>query len=300
MAEKRRNNPASTVIWGTTVLFLGVVFILQTTGVLPWTLWGTLWRFWPAVLILLGISILLRGYSIWLVSLLSIVILGGSLGIAIAQHGPVMSSSMESDSIPLANLESAEVYIEFNAGRLDIGSLSSTSPELVELDYDVINGKRTLSSSLEIRGTTTAELYLSASHEEFWADNGVDWRVDFTRTIPLSLNVRSAGSSVDLNLRRLMLTKLTLDVDAGSFSVTLPSSAGYTSVDVDSNVANVEIDVPDNVAARILINSGLSLIDIDEDRFPQDGDSYQSPGYDNAANRVEIVIDSDIGRVEVR
>jgi len=97
-----------------------------------------------------------------------------------------------------------------------------------------------------------------------------------------------------------MLTSLTLDVDAGNYSIILPSSTDFTSVDVDVNVANVEISVPDNVAARIWINGDLSLIDVDRGRFPQDGDYYQSPDYDSAANRVEIVINSDIGRVEVK
>jgi len=299
MAEKQRNNPISAAIWGTVLLFLGTIFILQTTDVLPWTLWGTLWRFWPAILILLGIGILLRGYSTWLVSLVSVVILGGCLGIAIGQHGPIHAGSMESEKLPLGSLERADVYIEFRAGSLDIGSLSSGSPELAELEYDVINGQKTLVSSLQVRGTT-AELRLDADHEEFWGDGGVDWRIDLTRNIPLSISIRSAASSVDLDLRRLMLTSLTLDIDAGNYSVILPSSTGFTSVDVDVDIANVEISVPGTVAARIWINGDLSLIDVDRDRFPQDGDYYQSPDYDSAANRVEIVIDSDIGRVEVK
>lgn len=299
MTGRQRNNPNSAAIWGTILLFLGTVFILQTTGVLPWTLWETLWKFWPAVLILVGIGILLRGFNIWLVSLLSVAILGGCLGIAIVQHGPIHASSMESETVPLGNLERADVYIEFHAGSLDIGSLASGSPELAEIDYEVINGHKTLDRSLQIQGET-AELRLSAVYDEVWSDSGVDWRVDLTRNIPLSISVRSAASSMELNLRRLMLTRLLLDVDAGNYNVILPSSAGYTSVDVDANVANLEISVPDNVAVKILINGGLNLIDVDKSRFPQDGDYYQSPDYASAANRVEIVIDSDIGRVVVR
>jgi hypothetical protein len=112
--------------------------------------------------------------------------------------------------------------------------------------------------------------------------------------------IRSAASDVDLNLRRLEVNRLTLDLDAGNCEVVLPSSAGVTSVGVDVNVANVEITVPDDVAARIQIDGGLSLIDVDKSRFPQQGDYFQSPGFESAANRVEMVIECDIGRVVVR
>ena len=62
----------------------------------------------------------------------------------------------------------------------------------------------------------------------------------------------------------------------------------------------MEIDVPDDVAARIQIDSGLSLIDVDRSRFPQEGAYFQSPDYDSAANRIDMVIECGVGRVKVR
>jgi hypothetical protein len=68
---------------GIFLLFLGTVLLLQTLDVLPWTLWNTLWRFWPVLLINSGLSILLRRYNVWLVSLVLLALLLGSLGLAI-------------------------------------------------------------------------------------------------------------------------------------------------------------------------------------------------------------------------
>jgi len=299
MTDQQRNTPISTAIWGTFLLFLGLVFLLQTTGVLSWDLWGTLWRFWPVVLVLGGAGILLRGHSFWLVSLVSVVVLGGCLGIALWQHGPMPSSYMRSETLPLGNLESAEVSVDFTAGSLDIGSLSTGSADLMEIDYEVRGGYTTLDMDFrEIEGA--GELRLSTVHHKVGEDGGVDWRVYLTRSIPLSVIVHSAASDVDLNLRRLEVTRLMLDLDAGNCEVVLPSSAGVTSVGVDVNVANVEIIIPDDVAARIQIDGGLSLIEVDRGRFPQEGDYFQSPDFESAANRVEMVIECDIGRVVVK
>ena len=86
MPEKKPQRVVGAPIWGIFILLLGVVLLLQTLDVLPWGLWGTLWRFWPVLIIIIGLSILLRRYNAWLLSLLILAILGGCLGIAIWQH----------------------------------------------------------------------------------------------------------------------------------------------------------------------------------------------------------------------
>jgi hypothetical protein len=47
------------VIWGMTLVFAGVVLFLNTTNVLPWEVWQTIMNFWPLLLIIIGINILL-------------------------------------------------------------------------------------------------------------------------------------------------------------------------------------------------------------------------------------------------
>jgi len=87
MSEEEPPRIASAPVWGVFLLFLGIVFLLQTTGFLPWGLWGTLWRFWPVLIIIIGVGILLRRYNVWLVSLLILVMFGACLGIAAWQYG---------------------------------------------------------------------------------------------------------------------------------------------------------------------------------------------------------------------
>jgi len=42
------------------IIAVGVVLLLNTTGVLAWSVWGQLGRLWPIVIILLGASLLLQ------------------------------------------------------------------------------------------------------------------------------------------------------------------------------------------------------------------------------------------------
>ncbi len=86
MSGEKPQRVVGVSIWGIFLLFLGIVFLLQTLDVLNWGLWRTLWRFWSVLIIIIGLVILLRRYNAWLVSLLVLAILGACLGIAIWQY----------------------------------------------------------------------------------------------------------------------------------------------------------------------------------------------------------------------
>ena len=88
MSEERQPRRNDIPMGGIFLVFIGVVLLLQSLGVLPWALWNTLWRFWPVLLITSGLSMLLRRYNVWLVSALIMVLLFGSLGLAIWRYEP--------------------------------------------------------------------------------------------------------------------------------------------------------------------------------------------------------------------
>ena len=87
MSQEKMHGANEIPMAGIFLLFIGTVLLLQTLDVLPWTLWDTLWRYWPVLLIATGISILLRHWNVWLVSLLILALLFVSLGLAILEQG---------------------------------------------------------------------------------------------------------------------------------------------------------------------------------------------------------------------
>ncbi len=87
MSEEKRPGGQYVPIWGILLLFLGIVFLLQSFSILSWAIWETLWRFWPVLLIMAGLGVLLRRSNVWLVSLLMVVLLLACLGVAIMQSG---------------------------------------------------------------------------------------------------------------------------------------------------------------------------------------------------------------------
>ncbi len=301
MSGEKPQRVVGVYIWGIFLLFLGIVFLLQTLNVLHWGLWGTLWRFWPVLIIVIGLGILLRRYNAWLVSLLVLAILGACLGVAIWQYSPSLSSGIVTKgySEPLDSLERARIEIDFSAGSITISSLPLGSPSLVEIDSEVRNNRETMSIDF-IQQDGEGKLYLSTVNQRFWGEAGIRWEVRFTKSIPLAINIKSAASSMELDLSGLKVTELRLDVDAGNYIVTTPSTAGTIDIEIEANVANIEVTIPDGVAAKIQVDTNLSALDVDESRFPQQGDYYVSDNFNTAQNRVYLIIDCDVGRVQVK
>ena len=302
MSEKEPQRVVSAPIWGIFLLFLGIVFLLQTLGVLPWGLWGTLWRFWPVLIIIIGVSILLRRYNAWLVSLLILAMLGACLGIAAWQYRapPPQGAATQSYSEPLGDIERGQIGVDFTAGSISISSLPPGSPKFVQATSEGRNGDGSINVDFQ-RHDGECRLYLSPGQ------GGVRWEVSLTTITPLAINIKSAASNMELDLSQLKVTELRLDIDAGNCKLTLPSLppvySSYitlTHAYIKADVANIEVTIPDGVAARVEADTDLSALDVDESRFPRQGDYYISSDFDTAQNRVYLEIDCDVSRVEVR
>jgi len=302
VTEKKPQRAGGVPVWGIFLLFSGVVLLLQTLGILPWGLWGILWRFWPVLIIIIGLGILLRRYNVWLVSLLILAVLGACLGIAVWQYG--LSSPpgtvTKSYAEPLGDIKRAQIDVDFTAGFVTIGSLPSGSPNFVEATSEVDNVEESMNVDFHRQGSE-GRLYLRTDRVDWrlWGEGRIGWEVNFTRSIPLALNIKSAASNMELDLSKLKVTELRLDVDAGNYRVTVPSSAGTTNIEVEADVANMEVNIPDGVAARIQADTGLGAFIVDTTRFPKQGDYYISDNFDTAQNRVYLEIDCDVGRVQV-
>ncbi len=299
------NEPGRTTIipvWGIFLLFLGIIFLLQTFNVLPWGLWGTLWRFWPVIIIVIGLSILLRGINGWLASLIIVLVLGAGLGIAIWQYGPLTAAGQTTSSYsqPLNTIQQARVDINFDAGSMNLVSLLPGSADLVSAE-STSSGGDGMKADFNREGSEGRLTLSTQSARRSWfpGNNWLRWEVELSPDIPLTLNVKSAASETTLRLGELEISNLRLDVSAGSAKTELPPPVGTVRAEFDVSAGNLEITIPPGVAARIKTDISLGDVRIDQSRFPRQGDYYVSPGWDSSANRLDLEIKCSVGRAVV-
>ena len=69
---------------------------------------------------------------------------------------------------------------------------------------------------------------------------------------------------------------------------------------IDSGAASVDIAIPDGVAARISGHMGVGTLSVNQSRFFRRGDAYESEGYANGENQLELTVEGGVGSVSVR
>ena len=293
----RRRIPVGALV----LITLGVVLLLQTTGVISWRLWEELWRFWPAIIIAIGVNLLLGRRSPWATVLIIAAILAGSVAGAYALADgvgePVVTSLIE----PLGDLRSVNVDIAFGAGRLSVGSLPAGSPNAVEASFETPGRGAT---AVLKRSGDSGDLRITMEGRSWfpWLDDSsrADWEISLSQGPELSIGLAGGAAEITLDLHDLQVSDLDVDTGAADVNITMPADAGRVEARIDAGASDLNVIIPEGVAARITKSSGLSSFDIDTARFPESDGVYVSPDFQTAENRLTIVFRVGASSVTVR
>jgi hypothetical protein len=236
---------------------------------------------------------------------------------------------IESLSEPINSTTTAKVDINAGTGNLTIDRLTGDERVLASgtLQYSEKQGPpaRTLNSN---NGQTTLTLRAGGRgragfHFPWEACNGeTDWQVHLNPEVPSDLTAHSDGGNLKLDLSGISVTHVIADTGGGNVEVILPDNAANLGVDAKSGAGNVTVDVgsgttggnsvnarsgavsvmvrvPRGRSARIHASSGLGKVIVDPSFHNTDKNTYQSPDFDGAANRVEITASSGAGNVSI-
>ena len=293
-----RSSHHSAPVWGIFLVFLGVVFLLQTTGVLPRGLWQTLGGLWPVLIIVVGLTILLRHINVWLVSLLIAAIFGATLGLAISQYHALPVGALTTlYSQPISGIEGATVDLELNASNVIVESLPIDSTNLVEVSSTLNNVKDALDTTLDQSGS---EARLSLIIKPSGAQLGnIRWVVRLAQKIPLDLTLTANASNAKLIFSDATFSALQLEGNASNIDASLAAPAPMMTVNtsVKANASNIVLTIPQGTHAAIQVHSNLSTVDVAK-RFVSGPDSPKSSS--GTGSSYTITVDANVSRVQVR
>ena len=223
------------------LIALGVFLLLQTTGVLPWGAWSSIWRLWPVLIIVLGVNMALGKRVPWLAWLLIFLVLLASVGVFVFGYAVDAARSDVRGSLhePLGRLEAVDVEIDFGAGELTLSSLPAGSNSLVEADFQ----GREADTSLRRSGSGEyAKLDISARDAYRFSvfDFGAaKWNVSLSPAPRMALTIYAGVSDMDVDLRDLRVSDLSIDTGASDVEIIMPEAAGHVEADrVDAGAAS--------------------------------------------------------------
>jgi hypothetical protein len=284
---------------------LGIVFLLNNLGVLDWTVWETLLRLWPVLLIAIGLDLMIGRRSA-LGSLLIVALLFGVMAVTVWASGAWLSGgtrlTSQTISQPLGTATRADVDVRMGAGTLRVDAQAQPAG-LIE--GTVAQGPRDqVMRDFSVSGdTATFKLYnnsRSAWGLPFTGQEGVQlaWDLRLNPDTPTRLHLDTGAGMAILNLARLRVTDLEVNTGVGQTTLTLPQQ-GRVQARINGGIGETTVIIPAGMSARIEATTGLGQVSVLGNYQRQDK-VYIAPNYATADDRVDLIVKGGIGSITIR
>ena len=312
-------------LFGVMLVALGAVLLLNTTGVLPFGMWLELKNYWPVLLVLVGVKIILAPRAPLICAGVVTLILAGTVAAAFVSIP--MHETEDPPRItyaqPLANTETLELGMGFAGGKITLASDSggtSSPPRLLAADFNnhparVIHDQSGRSTRIYLSTDSPViqfpnddgyahdspgpDVYERYDREDSFILSGlVDWDLVVSSDVVVELEIRAGAADLDLDLTHLNVRRLVIGAAASNIRILMPA-AGQTHVVIDTAASDIDITVPRGVAARIDNDSFLTSTHIDSSRFPEYNGVYESRDYSAARNRVSVEIGAAVANLTI-
>jgi hypothetical protein len=311
MRVKQRTN----LLWGVLLLGAALVILLRGLQLIPESIYDLLLRAWPALLVLAGLSLLLRArlaFGSLLALVLSAALVGGVAALAFSTR-----AAQQRDDYRESVLQ--PVAPQVTLLRLRISTLA-TDIELLRR----VGSDRVISGAFV--GSAESQVTVSYDEAELVADLALierqvnqlplletvgrgTLRLELPPDLPLDIEIQGASGAVTLNTNGLAVERLNLDLRQGDALVTLPvyQPLGSAPGDVLGTLAvrdgDITVFIDPQVAARLELNRGGSGIGPVYDAAVYNylvGDVLEARSIESAAIVIRYVITAPQGRITVR
>lgn len=224
--------------------------------------------------------------------LIALVLLAALLIAGCAPRARVGPLQTESQSVELGDARSVRVEIDLGAGNL---AITGGTEKLLGADftYNVAKLKPEVEyadGSLVIRQPETRGLPVLQDITGFRNE----WNLRLYDDVPMDLRVDVGGGGSDLNVANLLLTRLDVELGAGTSTIDLDGDwTRDLDVTIDAGAADLTVQLPKDVGVRVEVDRGSTMIDAPG--LVQDENVYTNDAYGVSEVTLRIDITAGIG-----
>jgi len=301
----------SHIFWGVFFISIGGLVLLGNLTDLNFT-WQSAWKFWPMVLILIGVSILVKneiGKAI--VAGLAALVLSLTIYASVSATANLVDNDFEidfsddeftdfdttyfaqdfSDSIKTATLN-------FGGGAGGFKMLTPTEKLLefkTEGIKDIYGLKRQDSGS-----HSDIDFEMSDSHFKLGNNH-------YKNIVEMSLNSKPewelnfavGAASVDLDLTQYKVSKVDVDMGAAALNLKFGDLADVTRLIIEAGASDIDILIPANSGCEI--NTDAALTSKNYEGFTKiNKDVYRTDNFESAQKKIYIEIDCGVSSIDVK
>ncbi len=333
MKETSKRYKSRDVVWAIFLIFVGFIFLLNTTGLLEWGIWLYILRFWPIFLILGGIKLIIGNSPVAEISLTVLAILTFlTIGIlAYSSYTPKykfffhgqMYEYMRGeyprfvqgrDSVKKQMTVTQEDYpedvmsksLQLNIGGayFELSDESVSNYLTVESTYPDHFSSPTIESKLE-DGKLSME-FKGASPRGFMFINNQRAKYDLVlgkESILTNLNITLGAGEGKVLLSDSVIGDIYSQVGAGKLVIDLSErSIPNEKISIELGAGEVVLQLPEGVGYSLEYDLGIGNISGDGKdiaSFIGSEKGYKSENYDLAEIKVNIVANVGVGSLVI-
>jgi hypothetical protein len=282
------------------------VFLLMMNLMPNFDPWSTLFRYWPIVLILLGLGKMWDAYRVrqnpdskagdssgTVVALLVFLLI---IGLAVmAGRGRSAATVHETQAVDLLGAKSVNANIEMPAGKL---LLTGGSNRLLDADFNYRTAEGKPRADYSVTGEKgQLDITQNEKHIHFGGRRN-DWTLRFSNTVPLDLKLELGAGQSDLNLKGLNVTHVEINIGVGQMNLDLSGDRKEDlQVDVQGGVGSARIKLPKNIGVHVNASGGIGSINAHGMR--RDGDAYVNEVYGKTHATVQVSVQGGVGEISL-
>jgi hypothetical protein len=294
----------SSLVGAVLLVALGLLFLYSNfrPGLDPWPL---LSRYWPLLLIFLGLGKVWDQFRprdssqagrAWLgggeiAVILLLVVAGIALSFQTASR-----RIHDVQAIDRQGSEPVRAHIQMPAGELTV---SGGATKLMEADFNYDEAEGKPETSYHVSGGT-GELDVTQPGKKFhFGPAHNEWSIRLANEVPMQLKVDMGAGHSDLKVGGLSLTRLDISMGAGQFTADL---TGDWKKDLDAEihggVGHAIILLPEDVGVRVHATGGIGSIN--SGGLKRDGDEYVNDMYGKSPVTLRLDVSGGVGNIDLR
>jgi hypothetical protein len=286
--------------------------------------WPVLFRYWPLILILIGLGKIWdsyylrqhpdRGATQWISGTGFALLLLLVFFIWAAWHGgwthdgdwygpwgmhgrAFVHEAHDTQAIELQGAKLVDMNLDIPAGEL---SLSGGSSRLMDADFQYYaeQGKPSVNYSVSgDRGVLRVTQDENRWHTRF-GNEDTHWNMRVANEVPLDLNVQMGAGQANLRLNSVNVKNLDVHMGAGQLDMDL-TGGRKTSMDgtIEGGVGQATIRLPKDVGVHVEASGGIGSVDASGLR--RDGGAYVNEAYGKSPTTIDLTIHGGVGEIRL-
>ncbi|MCW8809943.1 MAG: DUF5668 domain-containing protein [Ignavibacteriaceae bacterium] len=300
----------SHIFWGLLFIVFGLLVLINnfTTIFMDW---GAIWKLWPLVIVLLGISIIVKHkYGKGIIAGLAAIILALAIfaSIKTATHfvnndfDITFGDEVDSEYTTTEFTEDYDSLLKFGTLNFDAGAgsfnISKTTDSLIHATATGVKNNFRLT---RFDTDSSTKINLVMRHKSVFRfgksyKNNIDVALNPNLTWDMNFDVGAA--SMDFDLSEFKTEKVDVDMGAAALKIKLGSLSPDTKLSIDAGASDINIYIPKESGCKITTDGALSSKHFND--FEKiNSDHFETANFNDVANKIFIVIDSGVSSISV-